>query len=179
MRGSPKAAARRAPAKAPQLAYTTAVRVCTQGGPFPGISAATVKRRAEKMLAALALPGAELSVALVDDATIHALNRDYRGKDKPTDVLAFAMEEGEPTPSPRGAGAAPRVLGDVIVSIDTAGKQARKRRRALLDEVTMLLAHGLLHLLGYDHETDEEEREMRAKTAELEGAAAVRARALG
>ncbi len=166
VRRSPKAAAQKASREAPQLVYTTAVRVCTQGGPFAGISAATVKRRAEKMLAALALPGAELSVALVDDATIHALNRDYRGKDKPTDVLAFAMEEGEPTPAPRGAGPAPRVLGDVIVSIDTAGKQARKRRRALLDEVTMLLAHGLLHLLGYDHETDEEEREVRAKTAE-------------
>lgn len=157
--------------------YTSEVRVCTQGGPFDGISAATVKRRAEKMLAALGLEGAELSVALVDDAAIHALNRDYRGKDRPTDVLAFAMEEGEPTPAPRGAKGQPaRVLGDVIVSIDTAGKQARKRRRPLLDEVTMLLAHGLLHLLGYDHETDEEEREMKAKTAELEAAAAARAR---
>jgi probable rRNA maturation factor len=136
------------------------------------------------MLAALGLADAELSVALVDDAAIHALNRDYRGKDRPTDVLAFAMEEGEPMPAPGGGGrggrrAAPRVLGDVIVSIDTAGKQARKRRRPLLAEVTMLLAHGLLHLLGYDHETDEEEREMKAKTAELEGAAAARARVRG
>lgn len=162
--------------------YTSEVRVCTQGGPFDGISAATVRRRAEKMLAALGLSGAELSVALVDDAAIHALNRDYRGKDRPTDVLAFAMEEGEPMPSPKGRdarGALPRVLGDVIVSVDTAGKQARKRRRPLLDEVTMLLAHGLLHLLGYDHETDEEEREMKAKTAELEAAAAARARVRG
>jgi probable rRNA maturation factor len=146
------------------------VRVCTQGGPFAGVSTATVKRRAEKMLAHLGIEGAELSVALVDDAAIHALNRDYRSKDKPTDVLAFAMEEG--TPSPRGHGA--RVLGDVIVSIDTAAKQAGRRRRPLLDELTMLLAHGLLHLLGYDHQTDEEEREMVAKTRELERAAAAR-----
>lgn len=170
--------------------YTLDVRVCTQGGPFEGIAKGTVKRRAEKMLAELALGDVELSVALVDDAAIRALNRDYRGKDKPTDVLAFAMEEGEPTPPPppkrkaegrgqRGSGdrarAAPRVLGDVIVSIDTARKQAGRRRRPLLDEVTMLLAHGLLHLIGYDHETDEEEREMKVETAKLERAAGARA----
>ena len=153
--------------------------MCTRGGPFAGVTTATVKRRADKMLAHLGLDGAELSVALVDDATIHALNRDYRSKDKPTDVLAFAMEEGEPTPQVKGARGSrrsvPRVLGDVIVSIDTASRQASKRRRPLLDEVTMLLAHGLLHLLGYDHQTDDEEREMVAKTRELEGAAAARA----
>jgi probable rRNA maturation factor len=130
------------------------------------------------MLAHLGLDGAELSIALVDDATIRTLNRDYRDKDKPTDVLAFAMEEGEPSPDGRGArppAVAPvRVLGDVIVSIDTASRQANKRRRPLLDEVTMLLAHGLLHLLGHDHQTDREEREMVAKTRELERAAAAR-----
>jgi probable rRNA maturation factor len=146
------------------------VSVCTQGGPFAGASAATVKRRAAKMLAHLGLTGAELSVALVDDARIHTLNRDFRGKDKPTDVLAFAMEEGAVTPSAGG----PRVLGDVIVSIETARKQAKRRRRPLLDELTMLLAHGLLHLLGYDHQTDDEEREMVAKTRELERAATAR-----
>lgn len=142
------------------------VRVCTQGGPFASVSTATVKRRADKMLAALDLTGAELSVALVDDATIHTLNRDYRHKDKPTDVLAFAMEEGEAMP----AGAdrdGERVLGDVIVSIDTATKQAKKRRRPLLDELTMLLAHGLLHLLGYDHQDDVEEATMNARAAAL------------
>lgn len=151
--------------------YTSRVAVCTRGGPFDGVSTATVKRRADKMLASLGLGGAEVSIALVDDATIHELNRDYRDKDKPTDVLAFAMEEGEPAPAAGG----PRLLGDVIVSVDTAAKQARKRRRPLLDEITMLLAHGLLHLLGYDHQTDEEEREMLAKTRELESAAAARA----
>ena len=135
------------PAAAKAKVYASRVSVCTQGGPFPEVATATVKRRAEKMLASLGLRGAELSVALVDDATIHALNRDYRHKDKPTDVLAFAMEEGEQVP---GAGPS-RVLGDVIVSIDTAGRQARKRRRPLLDELTMLLAHGHLHLHGYDH----------------------------
>jgi probable rRNA maturation factor len=148
------------------------VRVCTQGGPFAGVSAATMKRRAARMLELLGLGGAELSVALVDDEVIHALNRDYRKKDKPTDVLAFAMEEGEA--APRGGGA--RVLGDVILSVDTARRQAAERRRPLLDELTMLLAHGLLHLLGYDHRTDKEERRMTAKTHELEQAGAARGR---
>ncbi len=171
-----------APAKVSAKAAAPAksqVRVCTQGGPFAEVATATVKWRADKMLAALQLTGAELSVALVDDATIHALNRDYRQKDKPTDVLAFAMEEGEPTPAgKRGKGqpAQARVLGDVIVSIDTATKQARRRRRPLLDELTMLLAHGLLHLLGYDHQNDDDERAMVAKTKELEAAASLRGR---
>jgi probable rRNA maturation factor len=131
-----------------------------------------MKRRAEKMLAALGLGGAELSIALVNDAAIRELNRDYRHKDKPTDVLAFAMEGGEPSPAAQGG----RVLGDVIVSVDTAARQARKRRRPLLAELTMLLAHGLLHLLGYDHETDEQELEMTAKTRELEDTARARGR---
>lgn len=149
------------------------MRVCTRGGPFAGIATGTVRGRALKMLEHLGLDGTELSVALVDDAAIHELNRDYRGKDKPTDVLAFAMEEGMAAPDNDGA----RVLGDVIISIDTAAKQAAKRRLPLLIEVTMLLAHGLLHLLGYDHQTDEEEREMSAKTQELLSAANARRRA--
>ena len=120
------------------------------------------------MLAALGLV-AELSISLVGDAAIMKLNRDYRKKNKPTDVLAFAMEEGAAVPSAKGAR---RMLGDVIVSIDTARRQAAERKRSLLAEVTMLLAHGILHLIGYDHRNDEEERVMVAKTRELERAAA-------
>src|SRR4051812_36948212 len=98
-----------------------------------------MRRRAEKMLQHLALSGVELSIALVDDPTIRALNRDYRRKDKPTDVLAFPLQ----APDSPASG----LLGDVIVSIETARRQARSRRRPLLGELTMLLAHGLLHLL--------------------------------
>jgi probable rRNA maturation factor len=123
-----------------------------------------IRRRAEKMLAKLSLAKVELSVALVDDPTIHALNKEWRRKDKPTDVLAFPLLDPVP-PKPTG------MLGDVIISIDTARKQAKVHRRSLLDEMTMLLAHGLLHLLGHDHRTDEEEREMNARTRELEAAA--------
>jgi probable rRNA maturation factor len=140
------------------------VAITTEGGPFDGVSARTIRGRAEKMLAALAQGGAELSIALVDDARIRELNRAYRKKDKPTDVLAFAMREGE-------GGAQGGALGDVVISIDTARRQARDRGRPLLDELTMLLAHGILHLIGYDHRTDREERVMTAKTRELEAAA--------
>lgn len=117
------------------------------------------------MLRALRLSEDELSVVLCDDATIHALNRDYRGKDKPTDVLAFAMREGE------GARFAGGMLGDVVISLPTAAKQAKTHRRSVNDEVTMLLAHGLLHLLGFDHATRAEERRMKARTDALIAAA--------
>lgn len=121
------------------------------------------------MLRALSLPEAELSVLLCNDATIRALNREHRKIDKPTDVLAFALREGKAMAGPVG------LLGDVVISIDTARKQARTHARPLWDEVTMLLAHGLLHLLGYDHRTDAEERRMNARVDMLISAAAVRA----
>jgi probable rRNA maturation factor len=141
------------------------VQVTTRGGPFAGVSAAVMRRRAEKMLQHLALSGVELSIALVDDPTIHhVLNRTFRRKDRPTDVLAFPQ-------SPASG-----LLGDVVLSIETARRQARSRRRPLLGELTMLLAHGLLHLLGYDHQTDAEEREMIVRTRELEAAARARRR---
>lgn len=124
-----------------------------------------MRRRAERMLTALRMPNAELSVLLCDDPTIHELNRDYRAKDRPTDVLAFAMQEGE------GGGLQPDLLGDVVISMDTARRQAGERSRPIVHEVTFLLAHGLLHLLGYDHQTDEEERRMSARTDALCAAA--------
>lgn len=117
------------------------------------------------MLDHLRLTDVELSIALVSDAVIRELNRDYRRKDKPTDVLAFPMNE-----VPAGAPVS-GLLGDVILSIETARRQAEANSRPLLAELTMLLAHGLLHLLGYDHQTDAEEREMTALTRELERAA--------
>ena len=122
------------------------------------VSTAEVRAAAEAMLRALKLPKAELSVLLCDDATIHALNRDYRKKNKPTDVLAFAMREGE------DGHLAGDLLGDVIISLETATRQAKERGAVTRDEVMMLLAHGLLHLLGWDHQTDAEDKRMRAET---------------
>jgi len=124
-----------------------------------------IAKRAERMLQALRMEEAELSVLLCDDATIHELNRDYRGKDRPTDVLAFAMNEGE------GGGLHPHLLGDVVISIDTTRRQARERGATIVAEATFLLAHGLLHLLGYDHRTEDELRVMMALTDGLRAAA--------
>ena len=130
------------------------------------------------MLAALQMEKAELSLVLTDDKEIHHLNKVYRRKDRPTDVLAFSLREGE------AGDVAGELLGDVIVSIPTARKQARTRGKDVLEEVTMLTAHGLLHLLGWDHATDEEEAAMTKETARLCSAAAPapvrrRARAAG
>ena len=122
------------------------------------VSTAEVRAASEAMLRALKLPRAELSVLLCDDATIHALNRDYRKKNKSTDVLAFAMREGD------DGHLAGDLLGDVIISLETATRQAKERGVVTRDEVMMLLAHGLLHLLGWDHQTDADDQRMRAET---------------
>ncbi|HEY4102367.1 MAG TPA: rRNA maturation RNase YbeY [Polyangiaceae bacterium] len=132
----------------------------------PALSAKIVRRIADAMLAELELDSAELSVLLTNDAEIHALNREHRQKDKPTDVLSFSLEEGEAVLRPENP-AQTRALGDVVISLDTAERQARARKRELLPEVRFLLAHGLLHLLGYDHATPSEKREMDALTQRL------------
>jgi probable rRNA maturation factor len=125
------------------------------------IKSPALRRRAERMLEGLKLKRAELSIVLCDDPTIHALNRKHRRKDKPTDVLAFALREGLPMAGGQ------HVLGDVVISLDTARRQAIEHGHSLWREVTLLLAHGLLHLIGYDHRTDAEETRMNAKVVEL------------
>jgi probable rRNA maturation factor len=123
-----------------------------------------VTRRRLRDLTAAVLAGegadarAEVSLVFCDDAFIQELNRDYRGKDRPTDVLSFPQDD-------------PRVLGDVIVSVPTARRQARAAKRRLATEVEWLYLHGLLHLLGYDHPTDAAAAEMDARArAALEAA---------
>jgi probable rRNA maturation factor len=117
------------------------------------------------MLRALDLSKAELSVMLCDDSTIQELNRRYRQEDHPTDVLAFSMADGEQI-----AGSS-LLLGDVVISLSTAGRQATANKQELLVEVTLLLAHGLLHLLGFDHRTRVQQRRMNARVDMLLAAA--------
>jgi len=117
---------------------------------------------ARRLLDALREDAAELTVSLVDDATIRRLNRTYRGTDRPTDVLAFAMREGARTPGDQA------VLGDVVISLDTATRQASERGVPTAEEVRTLLIHGVLHLLGYDHERSAAEaRRMHAMERRL------------
>ncbi len=100
----------------------------------------------------------EVAFRFTDDETIHDLNRSYRSVDKPTDVLAFPQQEGP------GADLTPNVLGDVVISLDTAAAQAKHGVEA---EVLMLAAHGLCHLLGYDHQNDSDEAKMNARVKSL------------
>jgi len=117
--------------------------------------------RARRMLRALGCADAELSVALVDDAAIRQLNRSWRGRDRATDVLSFSLLEGEHDDR-RG-----RLLGDVVISVETAARQARSRHRSLDDTLARLLVHGLLHVVGHDHERPDEARRMAAEERRL------------
>ncbi|WP_420491340.1 rRNA maturation RNase YbeY [Neobacillus drentensis] len=102
----------------------------------------------------------EVSVTFVSNERIQEINREYRDKDKPTDVISFAMEElGEGEMELVGA-EMPRVLGDIIISVPKAIEQAEEYGHSFLRELGFLAVHGFLHLLGYDHMTAEEEKEM-------------------
>ncbi|HAP93704.1 MAG TPA: rRNA maturation RNase YbeY [Desulfotomaculum sp.] len=102
---------------------------------------------------------AEVSIVFVDEEYIHHLNRQYRGVDCPTDVLAFAMQEGESFCRVEEE----LILGDVVVSLPAAQRQSMEYGHSLRREVAYLVVHGVLHLLGYDHQTEEDRRVMRAK----------------
>lgn len=120
------------------------------------------KRIAFILEAAGASGGAELSVALIGDDEMRQLNLDYRGIDKPTDVLAFSQTEGE------FGDVAPDMLGDLVVSVDTASLQAEETGHAFEQELDLLIIHGVLHLLGYDHEKGAgEEKKMRDMEKEV------------
>ena len=152
----------------------TGLAVPTNIGTPPAQVLAEVSAKAHELQERHARAFRESLKPQLDDAGIHALNQTYRHKDKPTDVLAFPLQELAPLhtlPAPPEG-----LLGDVILSIETARKQAKQHRRPLLGELTMLLAHGLLHLLGYDHQTDAEERDMTVRTRTLEAAAGARSR---
>lgn len=105
----------------------------------------------------------ELSIVIVSDDQIREINRDYLQRDKATNVISFAMQEGE------GAGLQPALLGDVVISADTAARDAEEAGLPFESELYFLLLHGILHLVGYDHErgTEEEARRMEAKEEEI------------
>ncbi len=114
-----------------------------------------------RALAAAGEEGAALSLALVGDEEIRVLNRDFRGVDKATDVLSFSMREGE------GGQLHPELLGDVVISVETAARQAEEAGRTLDEELLHLAVHGLAHLCGYDHATVDEEGRMFGWEAKL------------
>ena len=103
----------------------------------------------------------EIGLLITDDDTIRQLNRDYRGINAPTDVLAFSMREGE------DAEHYAELLGDLVISVPTAARQADERGHSTAYELAFLAVHGTLHLLGYDHMTDDEAESMEAREAEI------------
>ncbi|NLJ76902.1 MAG: rRNA maturation RNase YbeY [Peptococcaceae bacterium] len=102
---------------------------------------------------------AEVSLVFVDDDYMQGLNHQYRGLDSPTDVLSFAMMEGEPV----ACGEDTVILGDVVISLETAERQAVELGHSFLREAAYLTIHGVLHLLGYDHREENEREIMRSK----------------
>ncbi|MBP0723585.1 rRNA maturation RNase YbeY [Bacillus sp. RG28] len=109
----------------------------------------------------------EMSVSFVDDERIHEINKEYRNKDRATDVISFAMEEmGEGEIEIIGADF-PRTLGDIVISIPTTKAQAEEYGHSFKRELGFLAVHGCLHLLGYDHMTEEEEKIMFTKQKDI------------
>ncbi len=106
--------------------------------------------------------GKEIGVTLLDDTGIRQINRDFLQRDRPTNVIAFSMQEGE------FGNINPSILGDIVISAETAGRDAQAGDMPLSDMIDYLIIHGVLHLLGYDHEKDENEAwKMRAKEHEI------------
>lgn len=110
----------------------------------------------------------EISLTFVTNEEIREINREYRGKDTPTDVISFAMEEqGEGEIEILGEESMPTVLGDIIISIERAKEQAEEYGHSYKRELGFLTVHGFLHLLGYDHMNEEDEKEMFSKQDEI------------
>ena len=127
------------------------------------ISKIPLRKVARKILSVSGCPDAHLSILIVDDAGIQEINRDYLNKDRPTNVISFAMQEGE------GGGVQPDLLGDVVVSAETAARDACEAQNSFESELYFLLLHGILHLLGYDHErgTEADAKRMEARESEI------------
>ena len=121
-----------------------------------------IRKKTRQILNALGFEDQEISIVLTDDEAIQALNRQYRKLDRPTNVLAFPMQEGD------FADITPGLLGDLVVSCETAQREADKAGITLEERMSQLLVHGTLHLAGFDHETGEDDaRSMEEKSLEI------------
>jgi probable rRNA maturation factor len=126
------------------------------------ISLKKIKQTVQVILDALDCPNCEISILIVDDPQIAELNQQYLNRQGPTNVIAFAMREGE------FSDLSPHLLGDVVISTDTAAREAQLAATGTEQRFNELLVHGILHLMGYDHETSEDDaRVMEDKSREL------------
>jgi probable rRNA maturation factor len=120
------------------------------------------KRSSEAMQAALGRRNVSVSLLFAGNAAVKTLNRTWRGKDKPTNVLSFPAPDARPVP--RGE---PRPIGDIVLAYGVVAREAREQRKTLADHTIHLLVHGALHLLDYDHETDREAEQMERREIRL------------
>ena len=131
--------------------------------PNINIDCTDLENMIEKVMDHLGCQNTEVSILLTRDKDIRLLNKEFRSIDQPTDVLSFPQNQDEDPPIP-----GEKILGDIAVSLDTAQTQANEHGLVLKEEIVLLLIHGILHLLGYDHEASEQEdQKMRSKTREL------------
>ena len=120
-----------------------------------------VRRVAKKTLEAEGYRKVQTSVLFCSDSYIRKLNKEYRGVNASTDVLAFSMHEG------KFSKVHPEVLGDVVISLETASRQAKRYGHSLDKEIALLVVHGILHLLGYDHLKKKDKEKMREKKKQI------------
>lgn len=133
------------------------MKVLVKTGPGTKNRRVAIKKMAETVLKGLGYSDCEVSVFLTGDSGIRELNRKYRNKDKPTDVLSFPMND-------------PYMLGDVVISVERAGAQAESFEVTVDEELGRLITHGILHLIGYDHVNGgRQARKMRERETELMG----------
>jgi len=127
------------------------------------IDAGRLRRSLKRLLKELQRENNEINVILVDDEQIQTINREYLDRDRPTNVISFAMTEGV------GGALHPEILGDIVISVETAARDAATGDLALMEEMEFLMIHGLLHLIGYNHEkcSQKETERMKKKEREL------------
>ncbi|MEI6558561.1 MAG: rRNA maturation RNase YbeY [Rhodospirillaceae bacterium] len=145
----------------------TEILVNTEAGAWPDGLEPQLRAAGDATLnACLSIPVAsvELGITLADDAAVRALNRDYRGQDRPTNVLSFPLVENllDPDFEPEAPGT-PLLLGDVILAYETVAREAADQGKSLADHAVHLVVHGVLHLLGQDHGTDEAAEAMEGR----------------
>lgn len=127
------------------------------------VNASVIRKAALATLKLEGAVGAEVSLLITDDEGIHGLNLQYRGQDKPTDVLSFSQRDAVPESDYKVSQRGKEILGDVVISLETAEKQAVIHDVTLEEELALLTVHGVLHLLGYDDSTEQAMLEMQAK----------------
>jgi len=128
---------------------------------FP-IDSGRIRRSLKRLLKELDCEERDVCVLLIDDKKIREINSSCLNRDRPTNVISFSMTEGE------FGGINPQILGDIVISVETAFRDASAGRLDLMDELEFLMIHGLLHLLGYDHEEEAAEKAAEMKTRERE-----------